>query len=105
MPSTTREAAARRIQRVIRRVLLEDWDPIGVREVPEAQDEYDSYVGGVYRLLAEGASARILAEHLYAIETDRMGKRTATAAHLLPVAVKLCSLNVRLAQESGAGEQ
>jgi hypothetical protein len=39
---------ARKIQESIRLVLLRDWDPIGVQDVPEAQDEYDSYVGGVY---------------------------------------------------------
>ena len=37
-------------------VLLHDWDPIGVQNVPEAHDEYDSYVSGIYQLLASGAS-------------------------------------------------
>jgi hypothetical protein len=41
---------AKAIQESIREILLRDWDPIGVNDVPEAQDEYDSYVGGVYRL-------------------------------------------------------
>ncbi len=33
------------------RIFLEDWDPIGVDDVPEAQGEYDSYVPGVCELL------------------------------------------------------
>ncbi len=41
------EAKGRAIQESIRQVLLREWDPIGVRDVAEAQDEYDGYVGGV----------------------------------------------------------
>ena len=54
-------------------MLLDKWDPIGVRDVPEAQDEYDGYVGGVYRLLTTGVSVPELAEHLVRIERDSMG--------------------------------
>ena len=70
---TSRERRAQEIQDAIRAVLLREWDPIGVRDVPEAQDEYDGYVGGVYRLLANGATAPELAEHLARIERDSMG--------------------------------
>jgi len=70
---TPRERRAQEIQDAIRAVLLREWDPIGVRDVPEAQDEYDGYVGGVYRLLASGAAAPELAEHLARIERDSMG--------------------------------
>lgn len=54
---------AREIQESIRLVLLHDWDPIGVQNEPAAQDEYDSYVGGVYRLLASGATEQQVADH------------------------------------------
>ena len=70
---TSRERQGEGSQDAIRRVLLDEWDPIGVRGVPEAQDEYDSYVGGVYRLLATGVSVPELAEHLVCIERDSMG--------------------------------
>ena len=70
---TSRESQAQNIQRVIREVLLRDWDPIGVRDVPEAQGEYDGYVGGVYRLLAAGVTVADLAEHLAQLERDAMG--------------------------------
>jgi len=33
---------ARRYHEVIHRILMQTWDPIGVADVPEAQDEYDS---------------------------------------------------------------
>jgi hypothetical protein len=90
---------AREIHAAIGQILLLDWDPIGVRDVPEAQDEYDSYVGGVYRLLAAGASPEAVAEHLCALERDRIGFDQAQPADLLPVAEKLCRLNVKLEAE------
>jgi hypothetical protein len=48
----------------IRRVLLEEWDPIGVRDEPDAQDEYDGYALALYGLLARGATDDDLAEYL-----------------------------------------
>jgi hypothetical protein len=90
---------AREIQAAIGWILLHDWDPIGVRDVPEAQDEYDSYVGGVYRLLVSGASPQAVAEHLCAVERQGMALGQRRPADLLPVAEKLCRLDVRLAPE------
>ena len=39
-----------------RQVLLADWDPIGIRDVPQARDEYDGYAATIVRMLAGGAS-------------------------------------------------
>jgi hypothetical protein len=75
-------------------VLLHEWDPIGVSDVPEAQDEYNSYVGGVYWLLASGASPAVIAKHLAHIERDLMGFST-SADSLANVAEKLCSIGLR----------
>jgi hypothetical protein len=75
---------------------MEEWDPIGVRDEPEAAGEYEAYVGGVYRLLATGASKEAIAEHLATIERDAMGLERARAKALLPVAEKLARLDVRL---------
>ncbi len=86
---------ARGIQEQIRQILLNDWDPIGIRDVPEAQDEYDSYVGGVYRLLADGAAAVEVAKHLARIEGEQMGLPSSADVRL-SVATKLCGLNVKI---------
>jgi len=51
------------------------WDPIGVRDEPNAQDEYDGYLGGVFALLTSGASDDQINEHLLRIVTDRMALR------------------------------
>ena len=69
----------------IRRVLLEAWDPIGVRDEPHAQDEYDSYAGAVYRLLSEHAPDKAIVEYLYRVETERMGLPEHDKELLLPV--------------------
>jgi hypothetical protein len=57
----------------VRQVLLHDWDPIGVGDHPCAQDEYDSYIAGIIRLVAGGADSFRLADHLYQLETVCMG--------------------------------
>ena len=95
----SREARAKEIQRAIGEVLLRNWDSLGVKDVPEAKDEYDSYVGGVYRLIASGASAKQIPEHLVRLETDRLGYPDTDPKMLIPLANKLLRLNVRL--ESG----
>ena len=77
-------------------MLLRDWDPIGVRDEPAAQDEYDAYVGGVYRLLASGATAEEIADHLWLIEKEKIGMACKDSSMLLPVARKLRTLDVRL---------
>jgi hypothetical protein len=57
----------------VNEVLHYIWDPIGVRGEPNARDEYDSYVPGVYSLLDNGATAEQIATHLDNIATARMG--------------------------------
>jgi hypothetical protein len=86
----------RKIQESIRQLLLRDWDPIGVADEPQAQGEYDSYVGAVYRLLASGASEREIADYLWKIETDGMELSSPDPSALLPVARRLKALDVRL---------
>jgi hypothetical protein len=64
-----------RLQRAIREALLKDWDPIGVKDVPEARDEYSGYVGPIYELLNSGAAEEKVFEYLWWTETDQMGLR------------------------------
>jgi hypothetical protein len=91
-----RDDRARQIQLNIGDVLLREWDPIGIIDVPEAQDEYDRYVGGVYRLLASGASEDQLVEHLQRIATVTMGISAGGEATLRTVARRLKGLDVKL---------
>jgi len=57
------------------------WDPIGINDVSEAEDEYDSYVRGVYRMLIARRSAAEIFAYLWWVETENMdlpGDRQAT---------------------------
>jgi len=80
------------IHRQIDAVLLRDWDPIGVADVPQAQDEYRSYCRGVYDVAVHTRSARAVAEHLLRVEQERMELRFRSADALLPVAQKILDL-------------
>jgi hypothetical protein len=64
---------ARTFHEAIRQVLLHEWDPIGVRDIPEAEDEYDSYVGQLYGMLLRREPGHVLEDHLWRIETEHMG--------------------------------
>ena len=64
---------ARRYHHAIREILLRDWDPIEVGDVAEAQDEYDSYIPGIYGRLIHRISEQELFDHLWQIETQHMG--------------------------------
>ena len=66
----------RRVFQVIHDVLINEWDPIGVGGTPQAQDEYDSYIPVIYRLLADDSDLDTLARHLEEIETKAMGLRS-----------------------------
>ena len=92
----SREARARDIQAEIGGVLLEDWDPIGVGDVPEAADEYESYVGGVYHQIAAGVTAAEMAAYLRQLEAG-FGLDTREPAELLPVARRLLAIDVSMA--------
>ena len=82
----------RETKRHMRRVLLEQWDPIGVENEPLAQDEYDSYLGGLYDLMAAGVSDLDIAQHLHDIETERMGGSGQSRDKLLSVAQSLLQI-------------
>jgi hypothetical protein len=72
---------ARENRRVVRDLFMREWDPIGVRDVPEAQDEYDAYVDKTYvMLMHEDASVEQIADYLYGIETEYMGLGSSESA-------------------------
>jgi hypothetical protein len=64
---------SRRIRVQIRHVLLGVWDPIGIRDEPNAQDEYDGYIGELYELITANAPESELIEYLYLAVHDHMG--------------------------------
>jgi hypothetical protein len=87
---------ARTIQESIHDILLRDWDPIGINDVSEAQDEYDSYIGGVYRLVASHYSIDQLVDYLATIESQTMGLDVPNRERLTRVANQLLALDLSL---------
>ena len=58
----------------VQAILLEEWDPIGVREVPQAQDEYDAYVGSIATMATDETVTReMMAARLFSIATECIG--------------------------------
>ncbi|WP_265289224.1 hypothetical protein [Verminephrobacter eiseniae] len=54
-------------------VLLKEWDPIGIADMDEAQDEYDLYAAKLTAMIMRGAAENEILNHLTWIEVDRMG--------------------------------
>lgn len=80
------------IQDRIRPILNQYWDPIGVADI--SADEYDHYIGDLYRLLKIGSSASAIAEHLRSIEADQMQMRVSSIEQLHSVAERLRGLDL-----------
>lgn len=57
----------------IQKLLLEVWDPIGIRFNPKAENEYSIYVNDIYRIVQYTRSKRALFEYLWEVETKQMG--------------------------------
>lgn len=60
----------------IKKILLRDWDPIGISLVSEVKDddnEYDSYIPDVYALLNSGKNVDEISKYLMSVEINRMG--------------------------------
>jgi hypothetical protein len=61
------------LARQIRKVLMADWDPIGLSAIPGApEDEYDAYVPAIERMLRQNATATDIADYLDRIVTETM---------------------------------
>ena len=79
------------IQRQIRAVLNEDWDPIGVAD--SVADEYDGYIAGLHSMLMQGDSSARIATHLATLESQ-MGVTVNRIGQLRGVGEKLRALRL-----------
>jgi hypothetical protein len=87
---------SRRIRVEIRHVLLNVWDPIGVRSEPNAQDEYDGYIGRIYELLVSKAPQSELVDYLYWAVHDHMGLDAARRSDMTCTVNALRSISLGL---------
>jgi len=83
------KADSRRILAAIRRVLVKVWDPIGVQGHVNLQDEYDGYIGQVYKLLVRKASQADIVDYLYWAAHDNMGLDSARRSDMTGAAEAL----------------
>ena len=84
-PSLSDDEFHRRVGEVLHYL----WDPIGVSAVPQARDEYDSYVPHVVGLLKSNADAKQIADYLNSIVVDRMslGRNDAQNARVAKILI------------------
>jgi hypothetical protein len=57
----------------IKSILLEDWDPIGVKGLDGAKDEYDSYAVEILQMIDAGENEKNIFAYLRKMETVHMG--------------------------------
>ena len=60
------------LQKEIRKILLRDWDPIGIRDEEYAQDEYDLYIDHIISLLINVGTYEELLNFLEFVILERM---------------------------------
>jgi len=56
----------------LKHLLLDEWDPIGVRGATGAEDEYDNYAFDIFVMLNSGAAEDQIAAYLDRVETEHM---------------------------------
>ena len=71
------------MQASINQALLSEWDPIGIKGITGAEDEYNGYVPAIHKMLLQKRTKEDIFDYLWWIETERMGlsgNRQATIA-------------------------
>lgn len=64
---------SQRTRAVIKEALMSEWDPIGVKDIPEAEGEYDGYVSTIYKMLIQEKTKEEIFDYLWCVETKHMG--------------------------------
>ena len=57
----------------VERILLTEWDPIGVKGEPMAESEYGTYAGTITSMLVHGSTEDAVAAYLVMVESEMMG--------------------------------
>ncbi|MCA9076098.1 MAG: hypothetical protein KDA93_13805 [Planctomycetaceae bacterium] len=61
------------MQAEVKRILWEEWDPIGVHPLGGPDDEYDSYVSSITRWILEGRDEVAIERYLTELRTNAIG--------------------------------
>ena len=57
-----------KLYELVRNAVLREWDPIRINKIPQAQDEYDSYIPRICKLLRDDQSKYKIFEYLWRLE-------------------------------------
>jgi hypothetical protein len=60
------------LQIKINEILLREWDPIGIQDISQAQDEYEAYTLPVLKLIISGKTEEEIFDYLWWLETEHM---------------------------------
>jgi len=77
----------------IRRLLWEEWDPIGVNGIAP-DDEYDSYAYRIFAMLGEGKQASEIADYLTWAAGENMGLGGAGRDEAIATDARMIALRV-----------
>jgi hypothetical protein len=77
----------------VRKILMEEWDPIGVCGEPNATNEYDSYIPKLKAFLVARSGIDPILDSLDWVASERMGF-TSQREQRRPAAESLCKLKV-----------
>ena len=97
----SKKERALKVQDAIRQILFHDWDPIGISDQGFPDDEYDGYIGAVYKMLYENRSEEAIANFLDRTERNDIGVVPTSVERLIPVARKLLSIDVKIEKTEG----
>lgn len=67
-----KEMSFTRLYQKIHQMLLQEWDPIGIKEEPLGQKEYDPYVPKLVSLVSRCAAEQEIFHHLWWVETRKI---------------------------------
>lgn len=83
------------IQDAIRQILYHEWDPIGVSGWGP-DDEYDSYIGPIYRILVGSRSKQEIIDFLHETERTTIGMPYERPEQLQKIAYKLLQIDATM---------
>ena len=75
----------------IHKVLLKEWDPLGIRSIRSMSDEYEDYLPRLFMMICENADESEIFEYLWRIENKVMEQK-GNRQHTLKIASLLKEL-------------
>lgn len=87
------------MQKDIRTVLINDWDPVGIGNNSNLSDEYDGYIGPIIQILMQKSSIESIVLYLEKIENEDIGIEHTDIKSLYNIANKLKRIGEKYSEE------